>query len=298
VVLAAFAMATRFELLVWDEGDPARLRAAGEDALAEISRTEARLSRFRPTSEIAWVNAGAGGAPARLSPIVFDLVVRSLELARLTDGAFDPTVGPLLRAWGLRGSETPGDPAAVARARAVVGWGRLELDEGARTVRLPQAGMELDLGGIGKGAALDAAGALLQETGVRAALLHGGTSSVHSLGELPDGRPWRVGWHVPGEDAPRVVELTAERPALAVSAPHGRIAGDGARSWGHVIDPRTGEPTRAARTALVTGPSSTLCDALSTAFLVLGPEGAPILQEHFPAYRAEAVAEIRMSPER
>ena len=287
--VAVEAMATRFELLVWDEGDPARLRAAGEEALAEITRAEGRLSRFRSTSEIAWVNAAAGGPPVRLSPPVFDLVARSVELARLTGGAFDPTVGPLLQAWGLRGSGTPGDPGSVARARGLVGAERLELDEAARTVRLPEPGMELDLGGIGKGAAVDEAVALLRESGVHTALLHGGTSSVHSIGESPDGGPWRVGWHVPGEDAPRVVELASGRPALAVSAPHGRTAGDGERTRGHVIDPRSGEPTRAAATALVSGLSSTLCDALSTALLVLGPEGVSLLERRFPGYRAEVV---------
>jgi thiamine biosynthesis lipoprotein len=84
-----------------------------------------------------------------------------------------------------------------------------------------------------------------------------------------------------------VVELTPDRPALAVSAPHGRTAGEGHESWGHVIDPRSGEPTHAARTGLVSGPSSTLCDALSTALLVLGAEGAALVEQRFPGYRAE-----------
>jgi thiamine biosynthesis lipoprotein len=289
VVVAVEAMATRFELLIWDEKDPARLRAAGEEALAEIVRAEERLSRFRPTSEVAWVNAGAGGAPVPVSPAVFDLVVQSVELARLTEGAFDPTVGPLLLAWGLRGSPTAHDPVVVARARGLVGAERLELEEAARTVRLPEPGMELDLGGVGKGAAIDEAVILLRDSGVRTALLHGGTSSVHSIGALPDGGSWRVGWHVPGKEVPRVVELTSARPALAVSAPHGRTAGDGEHRWGHVIDPRTGEPTDAARTALVSGPSSMLCDALSTALLVLGAEGTALLESRFSGYRAEAI---------
>jgi thiamine biosynthesis lipoprotein len=282
-------MATRFELLIWDEEEPARLRAAGEEALAEIVRTEERLSRFRPTSEIAWINSKAGGEPVRASPAVFDVVVRSAEIARLTGGAFDPTVGPLLRAWGFRGGEARADPEALDRARELVGMEKVEIEPETRSVRLPRLGMELDLGGIGKGAALDEAIALLQESGVRAALLHGGTSSVHTIGESPDGGPWRVGWHVPGEDVPRVVELGPGRPALAVSAAHGRTAGDGEDAWGHVIDPRSGHPTRAAQTALVSGPSSTLCDALSTALLVLGAEGASTLERDFPGYRAETL---------
>jgi thiamine biosynthesis lipoprotein len=287
VAVAVEAMATRFELLIWDDEEPARLRAAGEEALGEIVRAEERLSRFRPTSEITWINSKAGGEPVRVSPAVFEIVTRSAEIARLTEGAFDPTVGPLLVAWGFRGGEARPEPETVDRARSLVGMEMVEIQRDARSVRLPRPGMELDLGGIGKGAAVDEAIALLRESGVRTALLHGGTSSVHVIGESPEGGPWRVGWHVPGEDGPRVVELVPGQPALAVSAPHGRTANAGEESWGHVIDPRSGEPTRAAQTALVSGPSSTLCDALSTALLVLGAEGASTLERDFPNYRTE-----------
>jgi thiamine biosynthesis lipoprotein len=288
VALALEAMATRFELLIWDDADPTRLRAAGEEALAEIVRAERRLSRFRPTSEIAWVNAAAGGEPARLSPPVFDLVARSIDLARLTGGAFDPTVGPLLRAWGFRGAPAAGSED-VRRARELVGAARITLDAALRTVLLPEPGMELDLGGIGKGAAIDDAVALLREAGVRTALLHGGTSTIHTVGDAPDGGAWRVGWHVPGEEHPRVVELGGGRPALAVSAPHGRTSGAPGQRRGHVVDPRSGTPSEAASSAAVSGPTSTLCDALSTALLVLGPDGAPLLARHFPGYRAAVV---------
>jgi thiamine biosynthesis lipoprotein len=277
-------MATRFELLVWDQGDPVRLRAAAEEALAAITRAEDRLSRFRPTTEIAWINARAGGDPVPATPVVLGLLARCADVSRLTGGAFDPTVGPLLRAWGFRG-DPAADEEGIETARGLVGIHRVELDADRHTVRLPEPGMEIDLGGIGKGAALDEAIALLRDAGVVTALLHGGTSSVHVVGEAPGGGPWRIGWRTPGDDTPRTVELEPDRPALAVSAPHGRTAGDGGRTWGHVMDPRAGAPAPVARAALVTGPTSTLCDALSTALLVLGPEARPSLEMHFPHYR-------------
>jgi thiamine biosynthesis lipoprotein len=280
-------MATRFELLVWDDRHPARLRAAAEEALAAITRAEERLSRFRPTSEIAWINARAGGEAVRVTPAVFDLLARCGEISRLTGGAFDPTVGPLVRTRG------PGNAAAPHRegvegAPALVGMDRVELDAAARTARLPEAGMEMDLGAIGKGAALDEAVALLREAEISTALLHGGTSSVHTVGRPPGDHPWRLGWRVPGEETPRVVELDPGRPALAVSASPTRIGIRGRED--HVIDPRSSRPLPRGGGALVSGPTSTLCDALSTALLVLGPAGRPALEGRFTGYRFEVAA--------
>lgn len=289
VALALEAMATRFELVLHGD-DAVRLRAAGEEALREIEQAEALLSRYRPTSPVAWINARAGGAPVRVDPRVFRLLERCREIARLTQGAFDPTVGPLLRAWGFVGG-TPSRPApdALAEARRLVGAERLELDPDAFTVRLPEPGMELDLGSIGKGHALDAAVASLGEQGVACALLHGGTSSVHVVGAAPGGGPWRVGWRVPGEEDPRILDLGA---ALSVSAPHGKSFTADGRSYGHVLDPRTGEPTRAAASSAVRGPSSAMCDALSTALLVLGEPGRGLLSERFPGYAFDVAGDV------
>ena len=287
VALALEAMATRFELLLYGD-DPVRLRATGEEALREIEGAEALLSRFRPSSPVAWINARAGRDPVRVDPTVFRLLERCREIARLTGGAFDPTVGPLLRAWGV--AEGPGrrpDPAEGAGARRLVGMERVELDPASFTVRLPEPGMELDLGSIGKGHALDAAIAVLAEQGVACALLHGGTSSVHVIGRAPGGEPWRIGWRVPGEEEPRALEL---RGALSISAPHGKAFTADGRTYGHVLDPRAGEPARAALSAAVRGPSSAFCDALSTALLVLGEPGRTSLAERFPGYAFDVVA--------
>jgi thiamine biosynthesis lipoprotein len=163
----------------------------------------------------------------------------------------------------------------------------VELDAAAGTVRLPRAGMQLDLGGVGKGYALDRAVAVLEEHGVPSALLHGGTSSVHVIGTPPRRSSWPVAWRLP-DRATRTLRLGPGRPALSVSAPHGKAFLDGGRLQGHVIDPRTGEPTRTALSACVTGPSSTLCDALSTAVLVAGEPFRRALRDRFPAYEGWA----------
>ena len=139
------------------------------------------------------------------------------------------------------------------------------------------------MGAVGKGYALDRAASVLREHGIRRALLHGGTSSVHALGEGEDGGPWRIGWRVPGRE-PEVEPLCLEAPALSISAPHGKCFVVDGQTYGHVLDPRCGEPTRGALSAMVSGPSSTLCDALSTALLVQGEPGALPLAARFPGY--------------
>jgi thiamine biosynthesis lipoprotein len=284
LALALEAMATRFELVL-DGGDAARLRAAGEEALAEIERAEGQLSRYRATSDVAWINAAAGREPVRVDGRVFALLRECAALSRLTHGAFDVTVGPLMAAYGFTGGGrgTPPDPARLREARALVGMDAVELDPRGLTVRLPRAGMQIDLGAVGKGYALDRAVAVLEEHGVPSALLHGGTSSVHVVGTPPGRASWPVAWSVPGRGT-RTLRLRPGRPALSVSAPHGKGFLQGGRLQGHVLDPRTGQPTSEAVSACVAGTSSTLCDALSTAVLVGGEDVRRRLHAQFPGY--------------
>jgi thiamine biosynthesis lipoprotein len=282
--LALEAMATRFELLILDPGEVRRLRAAGEEALGEIARAERLWSRFLPTSEISWLNAAAGGRPVPVSSDTFALLARSVRLARASGFAFDPTVGPLLRVWGIGGPRPRRPPGARERERALrlVGADKLELDEARQTARLCRRGMQLDLGAIGKGAAVDRAVALLRDLGIRSALLHGGTSSVRCLGR-PLAGGWRVAWRGSAGETLAPVELDERRPALSVSAPRGRRVAAGAAGWGHVVDPRSGEPIPAGA-ALVAGPDAAGCDALSTAALVHGAAGLERLAANLPEW--------------
>ena len=309
VVHARHAMATRFEIVLPGE-NPVALRAAGEEALEEIERLEARLSLYQPASEIARVNARAAQAPVRVSPDVFRLLECARRLHGETAGGFDITVAPLVRCWGFMGGrgQMP-DPEEVAAARACVGMHQVELNAEACTVRFARDGVMLDLGAIGKGYAIDCAAGILREAGVRSALLHGGTSTTYAIGQPPGAEAWNVGieWGA-GEgsalaaapegahrdQAPRpgatdekcdadarvdrsallaVVSLRDE--SLSVSAVWGRAFETGGRVYGHVIDPRTGEPVSRADLAAVVLPSATETDALSTALLTLGAEGLP-----------------------
>ena len=287
-------MATRFELVLpvetsgRDEGAwRAALRAAGEEALAEIVAMEDWLSIYRPGSPIAQANARAAHEPVRLPPPVFDFLCLAREWSARTENTFDPTVGPLVRVWRELDSQSPEWPAWEAAARALVGWRHVELDPRERTIRFHQPGVRLDFGSIGKGWAIDRALTVLREAGVTRALLHGGTSTVMALGTPPGAAAWQIelvevsGQNPAGDGGPRTVALVDA--ALSVSATWGRTQRDArGREQGHVLDPRTGEPVAGPHRAAVVGPTALLTDVLSTALLVSGPPLLPRLGEFGP----------------
>ena len=303
VRLARHAMATRFEWVLWGQA-PERLRAAGEEALDEVDALESALSRYRGFSDIARVNAGAAVGPVRVSPGTFRLLERARSLSELTDGAFDITVGTLLRAWGfVGGTGSRPSPEAVRQARDASGWHRVRLDALEFSVTFDCPGVELDLGALGKGHALDRALELLIAAGVAHALLHGGTSSILTRGLAPDGRAWRVGLPGARDSVPEAMGLVAppgepsvthlvelHDESLSVSAVWGKSFTAADRSYGHVIDPRTGAPTQGALLAAVVLPSATESDALSTMLLTRGAEGLAGLQARRPGLRALVAA--------
>lgn len=239
-------MGTRFELVLPSRGlTPPRsegpsaagrafsladLQSIGELVIAEIDDWHQRLSRFAPDSWVSHVNRTAGDAAVRCDEDVWALFADAHTVWRDSEGAFDITRGD-------------GDA--------------LQLDAGARTIRFGRSGMSIDLGGIGKGHALDCCGRLLRAHGVTSAFLHGGTSSGLALGADPEGRPWRVAL-----DAGAPAPLTDTAFAVSDAASQPRT---------HIVDPRAGSRPvdREARMAVL-GPSARLCDAWSTALVVLG----------------------------
>lgn len=267
--LATPAMGTRFELVLVGEHAP-RLRAVGEEALGEIRHWHDRLNWLGAGSFVSHLNARAAHGPVCCDAEFYALLVLCREVWRASDGAFDPTIAALMRASGFRGVQR--DAAAIERARAVTGFDQVEMCDAARTVRFVRPGVGIDLGAVGKGWAVDAAARILREGGVRAALIHGGTSSVMGIG-APGGEE---GWAVklgpgPGDPVARLRHLS-----LGVSAPSGRVVKDGPGEHGHVLDPRTGVSAR-GRAAAVIAESCALADAWSTVVLIEGqrPPGMP-----------------------
>ena len=289
-------MATRFEVVLHGH-DPVALRAAGEEALAEIEKLEEQLSLYRPASEISALNARAASDPVRVSPAVFALLRQAQDLHRQSGGAFDITVGPLIRCWDFMGGRSGRLPAAadLAEARSKVGMDLVTLDPEHLTVRFARPGVVLDLGAIGKGYAIERAVEVLREAGVSSALLHGGTSTVYALGHPPDADHWRVALEGP---PPALGLLPVQLPfvalrdeAVSVSAVWGRFFQSEGKIFGHVLDPRTGQPGRGAVLAAVVLPSATETDALSTALLTLGPAGHERISRLRPGIRTLLVIE-------
>lgn len=249
-----------------DAADTAAGAAAAEAAFAEIARLEGLLSSWRDDSEIARLNALGAGESLRCSPATYEVLVAARSLAEVTAGAFDPTIEPLVRAWDLRGrGRVPGEDE-LAAALARVGWDRLRLGEDGLAAGFDTPGMAVDLGGIGKGFALDHAFAALEARGVRRARFNFGGE----ICAISDGAPWPVTVADPADRLRPVIAFELEEGAVSTSGQSERSFRAKGRDFGHVLDPRTGWPVAHSGSVTVVAGSATQADALSTALLVMG----------------------------
>jgi FAD:protein FMN transferase len=290
-------MATRFEIVVCGENEPA-LRAAAEEALDEVQRIDAQLSLYRRDSEVAHLNARAAQEWVRVEPGLFGLLQRAKELSEETEGAFDITVAPLVRCWGfMGGSGKQPTKSAIAEARKCVGMNLVELDPESFRVRFAHRGVMLDFGAIGKGYAIERAVEILREAGVTSAIIHGGTSTSYALGRPPHQASWKIGIAGPAQsqtvDPVPLAIVDLHDQALSVSAIWGKSFKSKGKTCGHIIDPRSGYPAAAADLAAVVLTSATETDALSTALLTLGLDGHEQISRLRPEMRSVAAKHSR-----
>jgi thiamine biosynthesis lipoprotein len=295
VAMARHAMATLFEIVLHGE-NPVALRAAAEEALDEVERLESLLSLYRPKSEIAHLNARAAHGPVKVTPALFALLQHAKRLHEESGGAFDITISPLVRCWGFMGGNGKMPTAEkVAEARAKVGMHLVQLNVQDCTVQFAREGVMLDLGAIGKGHAVERAAEILREAGVTSAIVHGGTSTVYALGQPPEAESWKIAVEKPGSSAGLKPSLLATVPlkdeAMSVSAVWGRSFDAGGKTFGHVLDPRTGWPIAGALLAAVVLPSATETDTLSTALLTLGSAGHEQIASLRPGMRTLLILE-------
>lgn len=242
------AMATTFEVLVCHP-KPVYARQAANEAFALLDRLEQHLSRFVENSDVSRVNASKAGDPVLVGPETFECLRQARAAWDLTGGAFDVTVGTWTR---LVEGRTP--------VHATGGMDLVLLDESTLTVTRPSEDMQLDLGGIGKGFALDQMARTLEQWGIRTALLHGGASTVLALDAPPGTKGWPVTASCPFEPTKVLAHVELRHAASSGSAQIERR---------HILDPRTGGPATGAVTAWSCAASGALADALSTAFMVL-----------------------------
>lgn len=274
------AMGTEFRIVLY-AADAHHAERAASAAFRRIDEVDGALSDYKPTSEILRLSKTAGSR--RWVPVGDDLwavLVRSEGLSVETDGAFDITVGPLVRLWrwANRRGVLP-DAERIAHARGAVGYNLIELDRPTQRVRLPVPGMQLDAGAIGKGYAADAAIAELDSAGIRSALVDAGGDIVVS-GAPPGAAGWRVA--IPAAQAENVTESNVwlTHGAVATSGDKYRyLVVDGVR-FSHILDPKTGLGVTVQRIATVIASSGAEADALASAISVLGPRrGIALLTE-------------------
>jgi thiamine biosynthesis lipoprotein len=269
------AMATSFEISL-PFGIP-QAQAAAEAALDQIDRLEAQLTVYCDDSEVSRINQLAGQSPVRVEDRLFELFQFAEQLSHQTDGAFDITTGALIKAWGFfRGPPAVPLPDRFKEARDQCGMRHLVLDAAERTVfsRCPR--LEINLGSIGKGYALDrAAEQLGRDWDLHCGMLHGGHSSVYAMGTAPgDPRGWPIGVTHPSDPDLRLGMLWLRDRAMGTSAATFRHLEYQGKKLSHILDPRTGWPAEKLASASVLAPTAAEADALATAFYVLGVEKA------------------------
>jgi thiamine biosynthesis lipoprotein len=246
-------------------------------ALDVVDDLEAQLTIYRDDSEVALLNASAHLGPVPVEKGLFELLTRAVEIWRETGGAYDVTSGALSAAWGFtRGPRHVPDAESLTRARACTGSHYLRLDPKARTVAFNRPGLLINLGSIGKGHAIDRAAQTVRDYWYPSpALIHGGRSSLFALGSPPDqfGGRWEIAVRNPLDPENPIGNVRIRNRGMGTSGAAFQQFEEGGRIYGHLIDPRTGEPPEAGPLSVtVVAPTAAEADALSTAFSLIGPE--------------------------
>ena len=274
-------MGSYFEVRV-GSGVPGAIDLATR-ALDVVEALETALTVYDDASEVSQVNATAHLGPVPISADLLAVLAKALEIGQGSGGAYDPTAGALSLAWGFtRGPRRVPDLATLADARRRTGARLVELDSAARTVRFRVPGVVLNFGSIGKGYAVDrAVDVVRRHWWPTSTLIHGGRSSLYALGSPPDdfGGRWAVALRDPDHPDDSLGTIHLRNRGMATSgAAFQRFEAEG-RTFGHIIDPRTGEPPTSGPTSVtVLAPTAAEADAWSTAFYLLGVAGsAPIL---------------------
>lgn len=276
------AMGTVFTIYLY-AGSEEQADGLFASAFEEIERLDRTLSNYRPDSELSRINRLAGHEAVTTDPEMFSLLQACLEYSRRSAGTFDITVGPLMRSWGFfRGEGRYPAPWQLDKAREKVGWKKVQLDAGARTVHFAVDGMELDLGGIGKGYAVDRVIRQLRTAGVKAAMVDAGSSTIYALGAPPGKKGWLVRVPKPGDRTQTISTVVLRDKSLSTSGSYEKFFQLNGRTYCHIMDPRTGEPVEGMLQATVIAADGTTTEALSKPMFVMGTEAGTKYLAEFP----------------
>jgi thiamine biosynthesis lipoprotein len=268
-------MGTRIEVEVW--ADDADTGNRGIDAvMAQMQRIDRDMSTYKPTSEVSRVNASAARAPMQISVELFDLLTTALDYSRITNGAFDITYASVGFMYDFRSHAKPTEDQIKA-ALPAVNYHHVVLDAKTHTVFFAQPGVRIDLGGIGKGYAVDRGIAILQGLGFNHMLVTAGGDS-RMVGDR-FGKPWVVGIRHPDDKARVIAKIPLVDTAISTSGDYERYFDEGDIRYHHIIDPRTGHSASKVRSATILSSTATRTDGLSKTAFVLGAEEAMKIYE-------------------
>lgn len=266
-------MGTMFHLVIYAR-EEADAKAAAAAAFARIDQLNATLSDYLRTSELSRLSDTAGsGRWVKVGDDLWKVLRISDEYSRSSDGAFDITVGPIVQLWRwARRNNQPPSPRRLEAAVEAVGHEKIEFDARTQSVRLQQAGMRLDAGGIGKGYACDEVISLLKKRGYTRVMIDGGGGVV--VGDAPPGRPgWRIGIaSLDPRNVPPSRYVILANGAVSTSGDAWQFVEIEGKRYSHIVDPKTGIGLTDHSSVSIIAPTGTLSDVLSTTVAVLGPE--------------------------
>ena len=272
-----------------------------EAALAEIHKVDELMSDYKSDSEISEVNRDGFRRAVKVSESTYQVLKKSVEISKLTDGAFDITVGPLvdLLRWAEKKDVTPGEDE-IAQAKAKVGFEKLILDEKNRTARFAIDGMRLDLGGIAKGYAVDKAIEAMQKAGAIGGMVDIG-GDIRCFGKPAGGKKrWLIGLQDPNEPEELIATtrpllvLKLADAAVATSGGYRRFVLINGKKYSHIIDRKTGTSTEDLSSVTIIANNATNADALATAVSVMGAEKGLALIEKLPETEAILIPAPRL----
>jgi FAD:protein FMN transferase len=277
---SAPAMGTTYTIDIYGRNTGV-MQAAAEGALEEAGRIDRMLSNYRPESELTRVNEHAADQPVKISRELFDLLTTCIEYSRASQGAFDITVGPLMKVWGFyKDSGRLPDRAEVRAALGQIGYRNIELNPASHTIRFARQGVSLDPGGVGKGYAVDKMVEVLRKSGIACALVSGGGSSIYGMGAPPDNpKGWYVRVRDPKDEKKTAAEVYLRDESISTSGNYEKFFWTGGKLYSHIMDPRTGFPAEGMLAVSVVAPKTLDSEVWAKPYYILGRDWT---REHKP----------------
>lgn len=276
-------MGTSVEITV-SQTDSQKAKEAMDAAFREVERIDWLMSHYRQGSEVSQITRHAGEKEIVVSPETLEVVERALYFSRLSGGAFDITIGPVFRLWNFREGKIP-DKKSLQENLKKVDYRKIKVDRAKSSVYLETRGMELDLGAIAKGYAVDRAAAVLGKEGIQNFLVAAGGDLTVS-GAKGNGVPWTIGIQHPRLPSELMAKLRPVQAAVATSGDYKKFFFRGGERYHHILTPSTGLPARECQSVTIMAPSAMDADALATSVFVLGPKKGFALLERLPDVQA------------